>query len=557
MKTGHSTIPPCPPAGEGAQRINLTPRMQEPLKPAALSTNGLHDHMDGKRRAGAMLDEMLAANPHLTLPKLSYPEKETAVIGYLSTSGFAGVDDYARTRPEAFTQPLPSVMFEAAQYLHRKGRTPNTLTIIEAIEADRTLKRIATDAAAEAGLPDWQTYLYAADTSLSFNPAGGQIVGEYLADIAEAAGRRKAAEIGRKLAGGEIGRLQAVEILKDIENAGVAPSWDADLIAAEELCDDKNAEVFKDSPAIIEGMLAQGDLSLITAGSKSFKSWLALQIALCTANGIPFLGRPTLATKTLVLNFELKPPSIKNRLRAIANRLKCGQKNLYTWNLRNKPITPAFLEHLTRTIREQGFGLVILDPLYSMYGVVDCDNVENSNPAMTELLSTIRAACEQAGSAVIIIHHHAKGDSATKASIDRASGAGALGRFPDFVMSLVRHESPNAYVVEIDFRDFPPCVPFVIRRENSIMILDEDLDPASKKTTKPANTKMTPEEVLAFLPEDGKAIDRATLKNRIASSKFVVPKTADRQIDRALELKICKANGHGIYRQKQEVQTRF
>jgi hypothetical protein len=531
--------------------------MQESLKPAALSTNGFHDHMDGKRRAGAMLDEILAVNPHLTLPKLSYPEKENAVVGYISTNGFAGVDDYARTRPEAFTQPLPSVMFEAAQYLHRKGRTPNTLTIIEAIEADRTLKRIATDAAAEAGLPDWQTYLHAADTSLSFNPAGGQIVGEYLADIAEAAGRRKAAEIGRKLAGGEIGRLQAVEILKDIENAGGVPSWDADLIAAEELCDDKNAEVFKDSPAIIEGMLAQGDLSLITAGSKSFKSWLALQIALCTANGIPFLGRPTLTTKTLVLNFELKPPSIKNRLRSIANRLRCGQKNLYAWNLRNKAITPAFLEHLTRTIREKGFGLVILDPLYSMYGVSECDNVENSNPKMTELLSTIRAACEQVGAAVIIVHHHAKGDSSTKASIDRASGAGALGRFPDSVLSLVRHEAPNAYVVEIDFRDFPPCDPFVIRREFSIMVLDEDLDPALKKTAKPANTKLTPEDVLTFLPEEGKVIDRATLKSRIAKGRNVDPKTAERKIDRALELKLCKANGHGIYLPKQEVQTRF
>lgn len=32
---------------------------------------------------------------------LSYPEKENAVIGYLSTNGFAGVEDYARTRPEA------------------------------------------------------------------------------------------------------------------------------------------------------------------------------------------------------------------------------------------------------------------------------------------------------------------------------------------------------------------------------------------------------------------------------------------------------------------------
>jgi hypothetical protein len=304
-------------------------------------------------------------------------------------------------------------------------------------------------------------------------------------------------------------------------------------------------------------MLAQGDLALITAGSKSFKSWLALQIAICTASGIPFLDRKTTQTKTLVLNFELKPPSIRNRLRSIAHRLNCRQKNLTVWNLRNRTINAAFLAILTRTIKEKGFGLVILDPLYSMYGVVESDNVENSNPAMTELLSTIRATCEEVGAAVLIIHHHAKGDSAAKASIDRASGAGALGRFPDSVLSLIPHQSPNAYVVEIDFRDFPPCDPFVIRRENSIMVLDQDLNPASKKIPKPANTKVTPEDVLSFLPEDGTAIKRATLINRIASGKAAGRRTADRHITAALQLKICSANRHGIYLPKKEVQTRF
>jgi hypothetical protein len=485
---------------------------------------------------------------------LAYPDLEKAVIGYLCMRGFSEVPWHIRPWPDAFTDTLAAIAYAAAWELDHRGQAVTVYSIQECVEKKPEWIRRASAEAKERGFVDWTQILTEEN---SFASQRGQAVVDALTRIAEAAGRRKAVEIARKLANAEIEPAEAAEALGAIKNAGGLHFWNADLIAAEQLCDDKNAEVYKEASVIIEGMLAKGDLSLITAGSKSFKSWLALQIGLCTANGIPFLGRQTIATKTLVLNFELKPPSIKNRLRAIAHRLKCGQKNLYTWNLRNKPITPAFLECLTRTIREQGFGLVILDPLYSMYGVVDCDNVENSNPAMTELLSTIRAACEQAGSAVIIIHHHAKGDSATKASIDRASGAGALGRFPDFVMSLVRHESPSAYVVEIDFRDFPPCDPFVIRRENSIMVLDHDLDPASKKTTKPANTKMTPEEVLAFLPEDGKAIDRATLKNRIASSKFVVPKTADRQIDRALELKICKANGHGIYRQKQEVQTRF
>jgi hypothetical protein len=36
----------------------------------------------------------------MSLP-LSYPEQEKAVIGYLSMNGFAGVEDFARTKPEA------------------------------------------------------------------------------------------------------------------------------------------------------------------------------------------------------------------------------------------------------------------------------------------------------------------------------------------------------------------------------------------------------------------------------------------------------------------------
>ena len=488
---------------------------------------------------------------------LSYPEKENPVIGYLTSRGFAGVDEPLRTRPDAFTQPLCSVVYEAALYLHKMGKTANQINIVEAIEGDRMLSRIAKDAATADGLADWQTFLAMTDASLSFNPAGGQIVTEYLADITEAAGRRKAADIGRRLAGCEISPGEAAIQLAEVENSGQThPQWVDDMISAEELCSKAREDDFKNAPVIIEGMLAQGDLSLITAGSKSFKSWLALQIAITTANGIPFLGRQTLPTKTLVLNFELKPSSIRNRLKGIARRLNCGLGNLHVWNLRNRAITPAFLALLTRTIKDQGFGLVILDPLYSLYGVVQDANVENSNPAMTELLSTIRTACEEAGAAVIIVHHHAKGDSAGKASIDRASGAGALGRFPDFVMSLVPHQSPNAYVVEIDFRDFPPCDSFVIRRENSIMVIDQDLDPASKKAKPPANQKVVPEDVLPFLLES-KAIDRAKLEKSIAEKKGVHRKTAERAVDKALELKICLANRHGIYIPKNEVQTRF
>jgi hypothetical protein len=361
--------------------------------------------------------------------------KERAVVGYLSMRGFAGIPRQDRPYPEAFTDTLAALAYAAAIEIDHQGKAVTGAGILEYIECRREWLRRAEEEANRQGLPDWKNSIVNADLSLGFQP-DGQAAAECLAVISEAARRREAVEIYEKGKAGEISPAEAREKLAAIENAARAHSWDADLIAADELCDEKNAEAYKDPPTIIEGMLAQGDLALITAGSKSFKSWLALQIALCTANGIPFLDRKTTQTKTLVLNFELKPQSIMKRLCSIALNLQCGHKNLYIWNLRNKPITPAFLARLTEKIKEAGFKLIILDPLYSMYGVVDDPNVENSNPAMTALLSTIRAACEDAGAAVIIVHHHSKGDSSAKASIDRASGAGALGRFPDSVMSL-------------------------------------------------------------------------------------------------------------------------
>jgi len=200
---------------------------------------------------------------------LSYPEKEKAVIGYLSMNGFAGIEDYARTRPEAFMQPLASVMFEAAQYLHQIGKTPSTLTIIETIEGDGGLKRDATNAAAADGLPDWQTYLFVADTSLSFSPA---TICEYLAEIAEAAGRRKASQIYDKGKAGEISVAEAVEALAEIQG-----KWAAQQI--EHLLDARRISLANKppEPPLVFGLAGNkistaGNLTIVAAQAKAGKT---------------------------------------------------------------------------------------------------------------------------------------------------------------------------------------------------------------------------------------------------------------------------------------------
>jgi hypothetical protein len=242
-------------------------------------------------------------------------------------------------------------------------------------------------------------------------------------------------------------------------------------------------------------------------------------------------------------------------LKAIAGRLGVGMDNLLLWNLRNVTFGHGFLDVLALRIKAAGVGLVVLDPLYALLALSDTENSENSNPAMTALLGSVRLACEKAGAAALIVHHFAKGDSTQKSNLDRGAGAGALGRFPDAIMSLVPHQSAGAYIVESDFRDFPPAEPFVVRWEKFLMVPDAGLDPSQKRVPPPANQKGRPEDICRFLTD--KPTPREEVEQKVAKAFDCCPRTAQRKVQRAIELGFCMANRHGIFLKKTEEQTRF
>ena len=362
----------------------------------------------------------------MSLP-LSYPEKENAVIGYLSINGFAGIDDYARTRPEAFTQPLASVMFEAAQYLHRVGRTPNTLTIIEAIEADRTLKRIATDAAAEAGLPDWQTYLHASDTSLSFNTAGGQIVGEYLADITEAAGRRKQAEIGRRLVEGKIDRAEAVEALEGIQSAVIKPPRFTDFKPIIE------GGFKRETPAVCEAMpgrflLYAGRLNEFHGESGIGKTNISLAIArrIMDAGGVVLFLDPEDNPQGIAQRFIAlggNPDHLLTRFKYVHNPEPSDYPGLIEWAKQTKP-TAVFLDGMAEALVAEGY------------------NEDKTEDVLPFLRQRIRPFADN-GAAVVIADHVAK-NKESRGRNPRGSSS-KLGRYDGcaYIVELIKAYSPT------------------------------------------------------------------------------------------------------------------
>ena len=192
--------------------------MQELLKPAALSTNGKHDHMDGKRRAGAMLDEILASSP----VRMADEPKESAVVGFLGIQGFHGIPAHAIIEPECFSSPVWGTLYAAAYDLHKKGRVVSTAGIIESIERNYYWLTLVQNEAKVAGSPDWKNYLLLADTSLGWNPRGGEEVGEYLKAIADSAAVRKTCELGKRMLAGELSLQDAIERLQGIQGAGAA-----------------------------------------------------------------------------------------------------------------------------------------------------------------------------------------------------------------------------------------------------------------------------------------------------------------------------------------------
>ena len=142
---------------------------------------------------------------------MQYPEKESAVVGYISVAGFAGVPRSAIVDPDSFVSVLNGVYYAAAHRLHHAKKATTGTTILEAIERDPFLLKVAERTAQESGMVCWRDGLVMADSSLAYNPAGGAVVAEYLADIASAAAQRKATKIGQRLASGDMPVAEALE----------------------------------------------------------------------------------------------------------------------------------------------------------------------------------------------------------------------------------------------------------------------------------------------------------------------------------------------------------
>lgn len=222
-------------------------------------------------------------------------------------------------------------------------------------------------------------------------------------------------------------------------------------------------------PEVIKGVLRRGCVMQISSGPKMRKSYTLLDLALSVQAGLPWLGMETVPGPVFYLDAENQAALIRERLPKVAagrgieltpalnDRLRiCALR----WKMAGKT-RAEIIAGATRSMlaMPEPPVLAILEPLYLLLRGAK----EKEAEEVTMALEDFDMICRDIGCATVFVHHFSKGSQTAKAGMDRASGSGALSRFPDAIVTLTPPDEPKkgqdrpdyAATVGMDLRWFP------------------------------------------------------------------------------------------------------
>lgn len=254
---------------------------------------------------------------------------------------------------------------------------------------------------------------------------------------------------------------------------------------------------------LIGGLLHQGTKMVIGGGSKSFKTWVQLDVAISVAHGIPWLHLPCVQGRVLYVNFEIHPVFFQDRIRAVTAARQLPQVApgaLHVWNLRGFAAAHTLIvPQIIQRIKDEGYMLVVIDPIYKLYGKTD----ENSAAEVADLMNSLERICVETKAAVLFGAHYSKGNQSGKEAMDRISGSGVFARDPDSIVPFTLHEEDGCFTVEPILRNLHPVAPFVVRWKFPLMTIADDLDPTKlRQQNKGRKREYDPTELLAYIREN-------------------------------------------------------
>lgn len=259
--------------------------------------------------------------------------------------------------------------------------------------------------------------------------------------------------------------------------------------------EDLDKQIRMEYPVLVDGLLHRGTKMVLGGGSKSYKTWTLINLALSIAGGHKWFGKQCLSTDedVIFLNFEVPHKFFLQRIRSICMARDIEvPKNFKVWSLRGVSNDLVEILQAMNGNLNNGLSFMCIDPIYKALG----DKDENSAGDIGNLMSEVEAIVEQTGAAVAFGAHYSKGNQAEKDPLDRISGSGVFARDPDTIMGLTAHEEPNCFTVHAALRNFPNVEPFVVEWDFPVMNSRDDLNPHALKKPNQKASRTSVEELV-------------------------------------------------------------
>lgn len=205
-------------------------------------------------------------------------------------------------------------------------------------------------------------------------------------------------------------------------------------------------------------------LTKLIAPEKSGKTFLAFQMAICVADGKPFLGVFEISKPGRVLYLGLEQSLGLNHERLISmSRGGSIPDNLDIVSAGSDwpPLDRGGLERLEAYIKEEKPALVVIDVWQAL--APSANGRDNAYQADSKALRPLHGLANSTGTAILIIHHTRKGSALSKDPSESTSGSRAMDSVPDHNIFLNREHGSNDGLVKTKTRVAKPIDDMALR----------------------------------------------------------------------------------------------
>lgn len=218
----------------------------------------------------------------------------------------------------------------------------------------------------------------------------------------------------------------------------------------------------KEFPPLIQAvdqLICEG-LTMLVAASKIGKSWLVLLMAVCAAQGKPFLGRATTRCRVVYFALEDSERRLQCRLRTMG--ITEAPENL-SFVTKAQMLDTGFVRQVENWLAaEEGPALVIVDTLQKVRGIAK--KGVNTYEGDYDVVGSIKALADKYRAMIVCVHHTNKAKNVTDI-FDKVSGSMGIMGAADTTILIDRERGQDVATVHFEGRDVWGD-DFVIRFDN-------------------------------------------------------------------------------------------